>query len=180
MLSALRPSRSALEGHPLVTGLASLRAVLDAAPVCLFVTDPAGDIVYRNPAALVTAKEAIALHGEKVLEQLRATLKDVIRRTSTYPAHEIVDIGTATASVSMGRIPGGFVVSWGDETAQRRLTGSATALADDMSSGGASLAGLGETLATSVGQASAQAEALSTGARELTDSIREISATTSA
>ena len=180
MLSALRPSRSALEGHPLVTGLASLRAVLDAAPVTIFVTDPAGDIVYRNPAALLTAKAAIGLHGEQVLEQLRATLKEVIRRTSTYPAHQVVDIGTATASVSMGRISGGFVVTWSDETAQRRLTGSATALADDMTSGGASLAGLGETLATSVGQASAQAEALSTGARELTDSIREISATTSA
>ena len=56
VLSALRPSRSALEGHPLVTGLASLRAVLDGAPVCIFVTDQAGDIVYRNPAALLTAK----------------------------------------------------------------------------------------------------------------------------
>jgi methyl-accepting chemotaxis protein len=81
--------------------------------------------------------------------------------------------------VSLGRIPGGYVASWRDDTAERRLAGSATTLADDMTAEGAGLAGLGQTLAHSVGQASAQAEALSTGARELTESIREISATTS-
>jgi methyl-accepting chemotaxis protein len=161
VLSAFRPSRNRPDGSPLVTAPESLRAVLDAAPVCLFVTDEHGDIVYRNPAALVTAQHAVATHGETALDELRATLKDVIRRTRTYPAHEVVDVGPTTASVSLGRILGGYVASWRDDTAERRL------------------AGLGQTLAHSVGQASAQAEALSTGARELTESIREISATTS-
>jgi methyl-accepting chemotaxis protein len=179
LLSALRPHRSSPEGHALVTGPASLRAVLDAAPVCLFVTDEQGDIVYRNPAALVTAQQAIAAHGEGALEDLRRTLKDVIRRTRTYPAQEVVQVGATTAGVSLGRIAGGFVASWRDETAQRNLTTSATALADHMGDEGAGLATLGQTLASSVGQATAQAEALSAGASELTASIREISATTS-
>jgi methyl-accepting chemotaxis protein len=179
VLSAFRPSRNRPDGSPLVTAPESLRAVLDAAPVCLFVTDEHGDIVYRNPAALVTAQHAVATHGETALDELRATLKDVIRRTRTYQAHEVVDVGPTTASVSLGRIPGGYVASWRDDTAERRLAGSASALADEMTAEGTGLAGLGQTLAHSVGQASAQAEALSTGARELTESIREISATTS-
>jgi methyl-accepting chemotaxis protein len=179
VLSAFRPSRNRPVESLLVTAPESLRAVLDAAPVCLFVTDVNGDIVYRNPAALVTAQHAVATHGETALDELRATLKDVIRRTRTYPAHEVVDVGPTTASVSLGRIPGGYVASWRDDTAERRLAGSATALADEMTAEGTGLAGLGQTLAHSVGQASAQAEALSTGARELTESIREISATTS-
>jgi methyl-accepting chemotaxis protein len=179
LLSALRPHRSSPDGHALVTGPASLRAVLDAAPVCLFVTDEQGDIVYRNPAALVTAQQAIAAHGESALEDLRRTLKDVIRRTRTYPAQEVVQVGATTAGVSLGRIAGGFVASWRDETAARNLSTSAAALADHMGDEGAGLATLGETLAFSVGQATAQAEALSAGASELTASIREISATTS-
>lgn len=172
--------RRNLDGHPLVADPVSLRAVLDAAPVCLFVTDPAGEIVHRNPAALLTAKEAMAAHGDQGLDQLRGVLKDVVRRTRKFPHHEVMQVDTMTVRVSIGQVPGGFVVSWRDETAQRALAGSASTLADDMTDDGAGLAGLGETLADSVGSASAHAEALSTGARELTESIREISSSTSA
>lgn len=177
--SLFRP-RSDRAVHPLVGDAESLRAVLDAAPVVLFVTDRQGEIVYRNPGALLIAKEAAAAHGENSLDTLRATLKDLIRRTRSFPHHEILHVGPVTVRASLGKLPGGFVVSWRDDTAAATLSVTASALADEMAGEGSGLAELGETLAAAVGESSAHAEALATGAQQLTASIREISASTSA
>ena len=179
MPSLLR-SRAARHHHPLVGDAPALRAVLDAAPVALFVTDPVGDIVYRNPGALLIAQEATAAHGENSLDALRATLKDVVRRTRTFPHHEVLQVGPVTVRVSLGRVDGGFVVSWRDETAAATLAATASELADEMAGEGSGLTELGLTLAGAVGESSAHAEALATGAQQLTASIRDISASTSA
>ncbi len=170
----------ARDAHPLVGDFESVRAVLDAAPVVLFVTDPTGDIVYRNPGALLIAKEATAAHGENSLDALRATLRDVVRRTRSFPHHEVLKVGHVTVRMSIGKLPGGFVVSWRDETAAATLSATASELADEMAAEGSGLADLGQTLAGAVGESSAHAEALATGAQQLTASIREISASTSA
>ena len=173
-------SRSSLEGHPLVTDLTSLRAIVDAAPVSLLLVDPSGQVVYRN-AASSTAIEALEdAHGSQAGDQLRQGMRDFIKRTRRFPAEHLVTVGPMTIQMSVGKVEGGMVVSWRDRTAELSLAAAATELAEELAGEGAGLSELGETLARATGDSSAHAGALSTGTRELTESIREISASASA
>jgi len=180
---ALLRSRHRLEGHPLVTDPAVLRAALDAAPVTLFVTDQTGEIVHRNAAAAGTLRDAVEMLGERGLDQLRAVLRRLIRERRDFPVMETIsvvgDIGTMVAQLGIGRIPGGFVVNWRNETAQAELATIAGELADGLADDGASLAAVGDTLAGAAEGVSGQAAAVSSGAVQLTASIEEISRNTS-
>ena len=180
MPSVFSRSRSALEGHALVTDLSSLRAILDAAPINLLVTDEAGQILHRNTSSEHAIAAAVAAHGPQIGDQLRAGMREFIATTTRYPAHGIVPVGPMTAAISIGRVPGGIVVSWRDETAELQLSAAAQQLAEELAVEGGALADLGTTLATTTDDSSAHAESLSTGTRELTESIREISASASA
>lgn len=180
MPQLLRSSRATLDGHHLATQLGSLRAVLEAAPVCLMIADEAGEIVHRNQAHTTSVRAAVALHGEESISQLRGAVRDLILRTSAYPAVEVLPVGSMSARISMGRIPGGVVVSWRDETQEHELAETTGTLTEDLAREGAGLAELGRTLATATGESSTHAEALASGANELTESIREISRSTSA
>ena len=180
MTSVFARSRSTLQGHPLVTDLSSLRAIVDAAPVSLLVTDEAGQILYRNSSSEQAIRTAVEQHGQGFGDQLRSAMRAFIHATVQYPAHSLLTVGPMTAAISVGRIEGGFTVSWRDETASLELATAARRLAEELAAEGGSLAGLGETLASATGDSSAHAESLSTGTRELTESIREISASASA
>jgi len=180
VLSVFTQSRSGLEGHRVVTELASLRAIVDAAPVNLLITDEAGQILYRNTASQHAIQQAVETHGPEIGEDLRAGMREFIASTRQFPRHGIVPLGKITAAIGVGRIDGAVVVSWRDETAELELSTAARELAEELAAEGSGLAGLGETLASATGESTAHADSLSTGTRELTESIREISASASA
>jgi len=167
-----------------VTDPTVLRAVLDAAPVTLFVTDEAGEIVHRNDAAVGTLKDAVAMLGERGLDQLRQVLRRIIRERRNFPLRERIvvqgDTREMVANLGIGRIPGGFVVTWRNETAEAALVATAGQLADGLAADGAALAGVGDALAGAAERCSEQAGVVSAGAGELTASIEEISRNTSA
>ena len=179
MLSAFTRSRGALEGHPLVTELGSLRDILDAAPISLLVTDEAGQILYRNTSSEHAIRNAVEQYGAAFGDQLRAAMRQFIHATRQFPAHDLLTIGPMAVAVSIGKIDGAVVVSWRDDTAKLQLADAAQQLAEELAVEGGGLADLGETLAGATGSSSAHAESLSTGTRELTESIREISASAS-
>ena len=176
-------SRHKLEGHPLVADPAALRAVLDAAPVTLFVTDESGEIVHRNEAAGSTLRDAVGMLGERGLDQLRAVLRQLIKERKHFPVLETIAVPgggrTMVARVGIGRIPGGFVVTWRNETVQAELATMAGELADGLADDGTTLAAVGDTLAGAADGVSGQAAAVSAGAVQLTASIEEISRNTS-
>jgi len=178
--SVFARSRNALEGHPLVTELGSLRDILDVAPINLLITDESGQILHRNTSSVHAIAAAVAMHGPDIGDELRAGMRDFIAAATQYPAHGIVPLGRMTAAISIGRIPGGIVVSWRDETAELALANAAQRLAEELAVEGGGLADLGATLSAATADSSAHAESLSTGTRELTESIREISASASA
>ena len=180
MLSVFTRTRRGLQGHALVTDLDSLRAILDAAPINLLITDSAGRILHRNTSSEHAIAAAVQTHGPEIGDQLRAGMREFITSAVAYPAHGTVPVGKMTAAISIGRVPGGVVVSWRDETAELELAAAAQRLAEELTVEGSGLADLGETLAAATGNSSAHAESLSTGTRELTESIREISASASA
>jgi len=169
-------SRTSLDGHPLVTATTSLRAVVDGAPVSLVVIDPAGEVVHRNTASATAIEALESAHGSQAGDQLRQGMRDLIRRTRRFPVEDVVRAGPMTIEMRIGKVPGGFVGSWRDRTAELQLTAAAAQLAEELAGEGAGLTELGETLARATGDSSAHAGALSTGSRELTESIREISA----
>ncbi|NYJ04727.1 methyl-accepting chemotaxis protein [Petropleomorpha daqingensis] len=182
MPSFLRP-HSRLEGSPLVTDPSTLRAVLDAAPVTLFVTDERGEIVHRNAAAGTTLADAVAMLGERGLDQLRGTLRRVIRERTQFPVHETIVVEgdqRMVAQLGIGRIPGGYVVHWRNDTARAALATATGELADGLADDGAALAAVGDTLAGAAEGCSAQAGTVSAGAVQLTASIDDISRNTSA
>ena len=182
MSSLLRP-RHHLTGHPLVTDLNSLRAVLDAAPATLFVTDEAGEIVHRNAAAVDTLKDAVATLGEGGLERLRAVLRSVIRERRNFPVDETVvvqgDSQQMVARLGIGRIAGGYVVTWRNETSEKALVTMAGELAEALAEDGAALASVGDVLTDAAAGCSTQAEVVSSGVAEMSVSIEEISRNTS-
>jgi Methyl-accepting chemotaxis protein (MCP) signalling domain len=173
----------ALSGHALVTDLSSLRAILDAAPVTLFITGEDGEIVHRNDAAQATLRDAVAMLGERGLDQLRAALRKVIAQSTRFPLNDTIVIEGETqrmvARLGIGQIPGGFVVTWRNETAEAALVTMAGELADGLADDGVSLAAVGDMLAGTAAECSEQAGAMSTSTGELTASIDEISRNTS-
>jgi Methyl-accepting chemotaxis protein (MCP) signalling domain len=187
-VSSLRRLRNRPAGHPLVTDLDSLRAVLDAAPVTLFATDEQGEIVHRNEAALGTLRDAVAVLGERGLEQLREVLRSLIRERRTFPVHETITVQgegqgegdgqgegqQMVARVGIGRIPGGFVVTWRNGTAEKALVTIAGELADGLAGDGAALTEVGRSLAGAAAGCSGQAGVVSSGIAEMTASIEEI------
>ena len=180
MTSVFTRSRSTLQGHPLVTGLTSLRAIVDAAPVSLLITDQAGQILHRNTSSEHAIRNAVEVHGAGFGDQLRSAMREFIHSTHQFPAHALLTVGPMTVAISVGSIDGAFVVSWRDETAELELSTAARQLAEELTAEGGNLAGLGETLASATGNSTAHADQLSTGTRELTESIREISSSASA
>ena len=180
---ALLRSRHRLEGHPLVTDPTVLRSALDNAPVTLFVTDESGEVVHRNGAAVATMQDAVTTLGEPGLDQLRGVLRQVIRERKDFPINETIVVAGDTrkmvAHLGISRIPGGFIVTWRNETAQAELATIAGELADGLADDGAALAAVGDTLAGAAEGVSGQAAAVSAGAVQLTASIEEISRNTS-
>ena len=179
-MPSLFGSSRRLEGHPLVTDPASLRAVLDAAPVNVLLLDTGGQIVYRNQASSNAIAAVEQRLGSSTGDQLRTAMRDMIRRTRSFPASELLTIGPLRVQVDLGVVAGGHIVSWQDRTASVELAEATRRVAEELTGEGQGLAGLGRTLADATGSSAAHAEALSTGTTELTESIREISASASA
>jgi Methyl-accepting chemotaxis protein (MCP) signalling domain len=171
--------------HRLLSSVASLRGVLDAAPVPLFVTDESGEIVYRNAESVRALREAVTELGEDAMARLRREMKRLMRESPSFPVREHVRVGgrgerELFAEVVLGRVEGGFTVTWRNSTLDAERAAVAQQLADELAGSGAALTALGDELSAAAESSSVQAEQLTLGAHELTGSIREIASGASA
>ncbi|MGZ4436561.1 MAG: methyl-accepting chemotaxis protein [Nocardioidaceae bacterium] len=181
----LRRSASAPEDvPPLLRSREALVGAFDALPVVVLMTDPAGEIVYRNAAATAMAADTSAAHGAAALQQLRDVLKRLLRESRQFPCAEVVQVGAGDGAIyvdmTISQMPGGYAVSWHDITAKHNSARLNTDLADELAGASASLTGLGEMLTESATETSAQAEALSAGSAQMAQSVEEIAARVSA
>ena len=172
--------RGAADGVPAaVRSAEALRAVLDNAPAVLLVADEAGDIVYRNKAAEELLRQTAATGGQKVLLALRDSLKDDIRTARSFPSVKTtpltVDGRTMYGSSTLTRIPGGYVVTWTDTTAQVETAAVVRDLARELTAASTALTDAGQELVDRAGHTAERAAAVSNGSVEMTASIREIS-----
>ncbi|NJC72510.1 hypothetical protein HC031_22720 [Planosporangium thailandense] len=175
-----RFGRSASGGrHPLVGSADALVTVLTAAPCVLLVTDEAGEIVFRNDAAVNMARQAAETQGPQVLDLLRATLVRIIRENTRFPVVGTFEVGDgadrAVAELTVGAIPGGYAATWRNITREAAQTVVTQQLADELAAQASSLAELGDRLTSVAAEASGQADVVSQGAAEMTASIGEIS-----
>jgi hypothetical protein len=173
--------RTGRDTNPLLRSPEALLAVLDSAPAVLLVTDADGEIVHRNRAATAMLRHTAATQGERALLVLRENLKRDIRAacaagefpyTNTTPA----DVGGKLihGSSTLDRFPGGYVVSWVDRTVEVETEQAVRELAQELSRASAALTEAGEELVATAGHTAAQADAVSQGSSEMTESIREI------
>jgi methyl-accepting chemotaxis protein len=153
--------------------------MLEAAPVVLLIADSNGEIIHRNAAADELLRHTMATQGERALQVLRESLKRDIREARTFPYVKTtsgeVDGRTIWASSTVTRFPGGYVVSWADTTEQVRTAEIVRELTRELSSASSALGEAGEGLVSTAGQAADQADVVSRGSAEMTESIREIS-----
>jgi methyl-accepting chemotaxis protein len=173
-----RANRPASGDHPLLSTYASVRAIVDAAPVPLFVTGTDGEIIYRNAASGAALQSAVAELGEQGMGMLRKEMVRVMHETHRWPYTETVEIPVgdriALAAATISQIPGGFVLTWQNSTAEHEMRQVTGTLADELAGSSASLTTLGDELAASTDAASSEAGALAHDAGELNGSIREI------
>jgi methyl-accepting chemotaxis protein len=185
VLSALRRRlRGASDAHPLLADATALRAVLDHAPAPLFLVTEDGEIVHRNAASVHVLTTALAQVGEEGMVDLRQGLKQALTTCPPFPGSTVVDVRSGSrrllASVQVGRVPGGYVVTWTNVTARTDRSEVTAQVADEVTTAGARLQELGARLQHAVGTSSAQSDNLADGARELIESIREIASSAAA
>ncbi|MEU7908555.1 methyl-accepting chemotaxis protein [Actinoplanes sp. NPDC049118] len=163
---------------PMLQSADTLLAALDNAPAVLLITDAAGDIVYRNKAGDRMARESLANLGEQALLTLRDTLKHIIATATEFPVTRSVPTEVNGRALHGGstvdRIPGGYICTWVDETAQVETTEVVNSMAVELTRASAGLADAGQELAAAAGRSAEQADALSQGSGEMAASIREI------
>jgi methyl-accepting chemotaxis protein len=165
--------------HPLLSSVDQVLAVLDAAPAVLLVTDGTGEIIYRNQAAQEMQRQTLATQGQQALVALRDSLKQDARTAQPFPLVKTrsVDAGNGElvhGTSTMNRFPGGFVVTWANTTEQVRTAEIVRELTEELSSASTQLTAAGEALVSTAGQAAGQADVVSRGSAEMTESIREI------
>ena len=169
-----RSSPSLVPDHPLLQAA----EVLAKAPATLFVTDPAGTIVYRNEAAERTLRETVADLGEEALGLLRAAVPRVIAEAPSFPHSSVVRVGSAerpaVATAVVSQVPGGYVVTWGNVTDAPEHSATTHQVAVGLATSARVLARLGEQLDTATSTTGSQAAALEADAEQLDASIADI------
>ncbi|WP_203935703.1 methyl-accepting chemotaxis protein [Planosporangium mesophilum] len=142
-------------------------------------TDRSGEIVYRNDAANVMAREVGQSQGLEALQLLRDTLKKIIRKATSFPVSGLFETGTGpgrvTAELTVSAIPDGYVVTWRDILQERTRADVTRQLAGEVAAEAATLAALGDQLMKTSTGASDQADMVAQGSAEMTASIHEIS-----
>ncbi|GAB1640609.1 methyl-accepting chemotaxis protein [Krasilnikovia sp. MM14-A1259] len=171
--------------HPLVGSADALRAVLAATPVVTIVVDDNAEIVWRNDAGIAIVDRVIAERGPAALQRLRDMLKDIIANQPEFPytLADRVEGGETDvyAETIVNKIPtGGYVVTWADVTARETTAVVTAGLAADLDGAVHSLNSLGDELANASSGTADQAQLISQGSAEMTESIREISTRVSA
>ncbi|GAB2753200.1 methyl-accepting chemotaxis protein [Nocardioides pakistanensis] len=158
----------------------TLVAAMDGLPMVLLLTDPTGEIIYRNAAATAMAQKTAAAHGPEALGVLRDVLKRLLRDSRAFPVSEQVQVGSGEGAVhiavTIAETPVGYSVTWQDVTATVTQTRLNATLADELASESELLTRLGEELARASADTSAQAEALSAGSAQMAQSVEEIAA----
>ncbi|MGN6130194.1 MAG: methyl-accepting chemotaxis protein [Nocardioidaceae bacterium] len=180
MSGSLRVRRSAASVPPQLRSSEVLLGALENLPFVVLLTDPVGEIFFRNHAATDMATRTAAAHGAGSLDQLRNVLKRLLRDSRQFPCSERVQVGSGEGSVyidlTVSQIPGGYAVTWEDVTAKVGGAVENRRLADELASASTSLRGLGDELTRTAGETSAQADALSAGSAQMAQSVEEIAA----
>ncbi len=181
LLRRRTPATSSLP--PILTEL-GLAEILEASPAALLVTRLDGEIVYRNKAAMMVAAQVAGSGGEQVLDQLRQGLTRIIGEGHDLPytttLHVEAGSHSADAEATLTSLPGAFLVTWRDMTAERALAAEVATTSEALSRAAAQLTELADELAADTGQVSTRAEAVSAGAEQMTASIRDIASTAAA
>jgi methyl-accepting chemotaxis protein len=177
--------RAAAKRHPLVDSTDSLLAAMDTAPVVLLVaTVGDGQIVFRNTAANAMARRIVESQGPQALDVMRESLKDIIRNASGFPVSGTFETGSGADRVvvemTVGKMSGGYTVSWRDVTRQTTQSRVTHQLAEEVAAEAAALATLGDQLTKTSTEAAGQADMVAQGSAEMTASIHEISSRVSA
>jgi methyl-accepting chemotaxis protein len=157
--------------------------VLTASPASLLITDGAGNILWRNGAALAVAAKVMSDRGEEILEQLREALRQVIREATSYPYTKAVQVTAgdyhADAEVTVAPLDDGYLATWRDITADQDNVRFMAHLAGSLAESAREFGLLLDQLASDSRQVYERTDTAAAGAEELTASFREISASTS-
>jgi len=184
LLASLRRPSSESTLHPLLSRAGSVKAILDSAPTCVFVTDADGKIVYANRLATATIREISAqtraafgvdsdnLVGSPVsaFHQPDSFTSDPTKfpRTSVLTFDGVTLTTVSDAIVDDNGTQLGMCITWNNESsaAQMRDTTSATS---------ARLLSLGESLEALTTQLTLQASDTSEGAQTAAAAVEEMS-----
>ncbi|RZU53145.1 methyl-accepting chemotaxis protein (MCP) signaling protein [Krasilnikovia cinnamomea] len=169
-------SVSGAKAHPLAQFGDSLYEAFDNAPASLVITDHSGQILYRNKAAGRAVALLLERSGPRAVEELQTILKRVVPKIDSVPYVNPAEPGALVQGTAIyDRFAGGFLVTYTDTTEQARAQALAKELAQELSTASTSLAEAGQELVGNARRSSEQAEGVSQGSAELTESIKEIS-----
>jgi uncharacterized protein YoxC len=150
-----------------------------AAPVALLVTDPAGQIVYRNKAALDQLARVKSERGDAAIFALRRELAAALLACKSFPSCKTIHVTGAGGEhaafdFTYDRFGERFVATWCDVTDREDERRFLAEMHKDLISTTAKLTGLGEQLAGGTAELSQRAGTVASAATEMSASINEI------
>jgi len=188
-----RGGRGATVATPALRAAGVPVAVLGSAPVVILLVDAEGTVIYRNGMADLAGRKATAAYGDAVMPRLRERLTEIIRTRQPLPftveiavtspataARGPLDVTVELTADHVVGVPGLSVATWRDLTPIRTAEQTVLSLSEELVSAAARLTEHGQGLHQLAATASGDADSAASGARELTESIREIAANAAA
>jgi methyl-accepting chemotaxis protein len=176
-------SRPSDDLHPLVARMGAL-PILQQLPAAALVLDGAGEVIFRNSAALALADEVRAKRGDAMLAALRDHLKRIVREQRQFPVRHVVTAEAsgraAHAEINVDRLGDGFVAVWSDATDTYAAQRAIREVAGQLGETATTFTGLSDTLAKGAGDVATRANAVAAGSEQMSASIREIAVSAAA
>ena len=199
LLPGMRTRRAA-GTTPLTSTLTGLKGILDSVEANIFVADLDFVLVYANRAAVRTAVTfaheiedvfGIGL-GELLFGSIHrfhknpAAIERILRNPDNFPYKSTHRFGNVVLEGQINAVTDdagtmlGYCIAWEDVTEQERIEETARQVAAQLAAASAELTGLGSTLDEHATATATRSGVAATAAEQMTASIREISASTSA
>jgi methyl-accepting chemotaxis protein len=176
-----------------------VKAVLDSLETNVFVADLDFTLVYANRKAVRTAttfadefQAAFGMGLDELFGSIHRFHKDparierILRDPKNFPYRSTHRFGGVVLQGQINAVTDdagtmlGYCIAWEDVTAQERIEARAREVAEELAAGSAQLSELGVTLDTDATATAEKAQVAAAAAEQMTTSIREISANTSA
>ncbi|GAB1641587.1 methyl-accepting chemotaxis protein [Krasilnikovia sp. MM14-A1259] len=162
--------------HPLARFGDSLFEAFDNAPAALVIVDHSGEMRYRNKASAQALERLAQRQGPEALKGLQKILRETLGEADSFPYVRHAEPGEPVQGTAIyDRFSGGYLLTYIDTTEQSRTQALARELAHELSAASTSLTEAGQELVGNARRSSEQAEGVSLGSAELTESIKEIS-----